>query len=142
MRRTTAILTAIWLTVAPVARADGDVVAAARTAIGHLRMGRNRTRPIRLLRTRRVELRANRRVGAADEPEQAVAGQPVNRNDLHPGDIIVYYRTPATSASTAAQAKSSTHPLLAAPSPKCPSTQQGHTAEQGDTCELSNRLRL
>ncbi len=23
--------------------------------------------------------------------EQAVAGQPVNRNDLHPGDIIVYY---------------------------------------------------
>ena len=92
MRRTTAILTTIWLTVTPVAHADGDVVAVARTAIGSP-YAWGATGPTRFDCSGLV-VWSFAQVGVQvprTSQEQARSGMPVARDQVLPGDVIVYY---------------------------------------------------
>ena len=93
MHRLAAILISAWLAIAPTVMADpGDIVAAARSRIGYP-YAWGATGPDRFDCSGLV-VWAYGQAGVTvprTSQQQAVAGQPVDRADLQPGDVIAYY---------------------------------------------------
>lgn len=93
MRRLTAVLATAWLTLAPAVNADpSDVVTAARSVIGRP-YAWGATGPDRFDCSGLV-VWAYGQAGVTvprTSQQQAAAGQPVDRADLQPGDVIAYY---------------------------------------------------
>lgn len=91
MRRPLAILIATCL-VTPPARADNDIITAARTAIGHP-YAWGATGPDRFDCSGLV-VWAYAQVGIPvprTSQQQATAGRPVDRGALEPGDVVTFY---------------------------------------------------
>lgn len=92
MRRIVIALLALWLTITPAAAAPPNVVDAARSAIGKpyvwAATGPNAFDCSGLVQWSFAQ--AGIRVPRTSQ-QQAVAGVPVARADLEPGDVIVYY---------------------------------------------------
>lgn len=95
MRRLTAVLVTAWLTLAPAVNADpGDVVTAARSRIGYP-YAWGATGPAAFDCSGLV-VWSYSQAGISvprTSQQQANAGQPVDRADLQPGDIVIYYPT-------------------------------------------------
>lgn len=95
MHRLAAILISAWLAIAPTVMADpGDIVAAARSRIRYP-YAWGATGPDRFDCSGLV-VWAYAQAGISvprTSQQQANAGQPVDRADLQPGDIVIYYPT-------------------------------------------------
>lgn len=94
-RTLTAVLVSAWLTVTPAVNADSsDVVTVARSVIGHP-YAWGATGPDRFDCSGLV-VWAYAQAGISmprTSQQQAAGGQPVDRGDLQPGDVIAYYPT-------------------------------------------------